>query len=70
MAGGTRRLVASPGFGPVWSPDGKFLAFMRYTECGEGACSGRIFVIPIGGGEAKPIGPTMGDPAGPKQWIP
>lgn len=40
--GGEPRLVVPNGFGPVWSPDGKFLAFTRYTECGHAACSGRI----------------------------
>jgi len=70
LAEGESRLVVPNGFDPVWSPDGKFLAFTRYTECGHAACSGRVFVIPIEGGEPYAIGPTMGDPVGPVQWIP
>lgn len=69
LAGGESRLVVPNGFDPVWSPDGKFLAFTRYTECGHAACSGRVFVIPVDGGEPHAIGPTMGDPGGPAQWI-
>jgi len=69
LAGGESRLVVPNGFDPVWSPDGKFLAFTRYTECGHAACSGRVFVVPVEGGAPHAIGPTMGDPGGPRQWI-
>lgn len=69
LAGGTPRLVVPNGFGPVRSPDGKFLAFTRYTTCGHAVCSGRVFVVPVEGGEPRPIGPTVGDPPGPEDWI-
>ena len=71
LAGGAPRLVVPNGFGPVWSPDGRFLAFTRYTDCssGHGPCSGRVFVVPIEEGEPRPIGPTVGDPRAPEAWI-
>ena len=71
LDGGARRLVVRDGFGPVWSPDGRFLAFTRYTDCsgGHGPCSGRVFVVPVKGGEPRPIGPTVGDPRAPEDWI-
>lgn len=70
LAGGEARLVVPNGFGPIWSPDGEFIAFTRYTDCGHAACSGRVFVVPADGGEARAVGPTMGDPGEPQQWIP
>jgi Tol biopolymer transport system component len=69
LARGDPRLVAPNGFGPVWSPDGMFLAFIRYTTCGEGACSGRVFIVPVKGGTPHAVGPTMGDPGQPGGWI-
>jgi len=69
LDGGARRLVVRDGFGPVWSPDGSFLAFTRHTSCGHAACSGRVFVMPVQGGEPRAIGPTMFDPGGPEDWI-
>ena len=71
LDGGARRLVVRDGFGPVWSPDGRFLAFTRYTDCsgGHGPCSGRVFVVPVQGGEPRAIGPTVGDPRAPEDWI-
>lgn len=69
IAGGAPRLVVPNGFGPVWSPDGRFLAFTRSTICGHAACSGRVFVVPVKGGKPRAIGPTMGDPGGPEDWI-
>jgi Tol biopolymer transport system component len=74
FAGGTPRLVVPNGFGPVWSPDGRFLAFTRYTSCPtegqHGVCSGRVFVVAAQGGEPRAIGPTVGDPLPPQGWIP
>jgi Tol biopolymer transport system component len=73
LMGGTPRLVVPNGFGPVWSPDGQFLAFTRYTSCprdGDGVCSGRVFVVAVEGGEPRAAGPTSGDPPPPRGWIP
>jgi Tol biopolymer transport system component len=69
LSEGDPRLVVPNGFGPVWSPDGKFLAFIRYTACGEAACSGRVFTVPVKGGTPHAVGPTMGDPGPPSGWI-
>ena len=60
FAGGGPRLVVPNAFGPVWSPDGAFLAFTRYTSCpteGHGVCSGRVFVVPVDGREPRAVGP-------------
>jgi Tol biopolymer transport system component len=73
LAGGEARMIVPNGFGPVWSPDGRFLAFTRYTSCpkgGHGVCSGRVFVVAIDGGEPQAVGPLGGDPGPPRQWIP
>jgi len=71
FAGGAPRLVVADGFGPVWSLDGRFLAFTRHTDCsgGHGPCSGRIFIVPAKGGTPRAIGPTIGDLGGPEDWI-
>jgi Tol biopolymer transport system component len=45
FAGGEARLVVPNGFGPVWSPDGKFLAFTRYIECGHAALRRTLRVV-------------------------
>lgn len=63
------RLVVRDAFGPVWSPDGRYLAFARYTTCGHAVCSGRIFVRALEGGRARPIGPLVGDVGPPLGWI-
>jgi Tol biopolymer transport system component len=73
FAGGSPRLVVPNGFGPVWSPDGRFLAFTRFTSCptdGHGVCSGRVFVVAAEGGEPRAIGPIDSDPPPPRGWIP
>jgi Tol biopolymer transport system component len=69
LGGGAARLAVPNGFGPVWSPDGRYLAFARYTECGHAACSGRIFVVSAEGGRPHAVGPTVGDPSPPDDWI-
>lgn len=61
FAGGRPRLVAPAGAHPEWSPDGRYLAFTRDTVCGEAGCSGRVFIIPVGGGLARAIGPEQFD---------
>ena len=67
--GGDPRLVVRDGFSPIWSPDGRYLAFGRYTSCGEGVCSGRAFIVPVAGGNARPLGPTVPDAPGLIGWI-
>jgi Tol biopolymer transport system component len=62
--GGDPRLVVRDGFSPIWSPDGRYLAFGRYTSCVDGACSGRAFVVPVAGGNARPLGPTVPETPG------
>jgi Tol biopolymer transport system component len=69
LDGGERRRVTDNGYAPIWSPDGDYLAFTRITECGHAVCSGRIFVMPVGGGEARPVSPLIGDPDGAIAWI-
>jgi Tol biopolymer transport system component len=66
---GEPRLVVSNGFGPVWSPDGEFLAFTRHTDCGHAVCRGRVFVVSADGGEPRAVGPVTGDPVEPQDWI-
>jgi Tol biopolymer transport system component len=67
--GGDPRRVVRDGFSPIWSPDGRHLAFGRYTSCGEGVCSGRAFIVPVGGGNARPLGPTVAEAPGLIGWI-
>jgi Tol biopolymer transport system component len=69
LEGGDARLVVRNGFGPVWSPDGRYLAFTRYTECGEAVCAGRIFVVRADGGRPRAVWPTVGDPSAADDWI-
>jgi Tol biopolymer transport system component len=59
--GGRPRLVIRNGFQPKWSPDGRYLAFLRDVRCGEALCSSRTFVVPASGGTAHPYGPVIGD---------
>ena len=67
--GGDPRLVVRDGFSPIWSPDGRYLAFGRYTSCDDEVCSGRAFIVPVAGGNARPLGPTVPDAPGLIGWI-
>jgi Tol biopolymer transport system component len=69
IEGGKPRLVVADGFGPVWSPDGRYIAFARYTTCGHAVCSGRIFVKTLEGGRARPVGPLVADVGPPLAWV-
>jgi Tol biopolymer transport system component len=59
--GGRARLVIRNGYQPKWSPDGRFLAFLRDVKCGEAVCANRTFVAPASGGNARAYGPVIGD---------
>jgi Tol biopolymer transport system component len=61
--GGKSQVVTSSGHYPVWSPDGRYLAFVRETHCpsGQGVCMSRVFVVPTSGGRARPYGPAVSD---------
>lgn len=59
--GNTQRLIRN-GSAPVWSPDGRFIAFTRETSSGHAVCSGRVFIVPTSGkGRPRPIGPEIAD---------
>jgi WD40-like Beta Propeller Repeat len=59
--GGRGRLVIRNGLQPEWSPDGRYLAFVRDVGCGEAVCSQRAFVAPSSGGPARAYGPVIAD---------
>lgn len=61
--GGKSRLVVRRGDHAVFSPDGERLAFVDYSRCIDHAyCLQRVFIISVGGGRARPIGPELADP--------
>ena len=68
LSGGAPRLVVSGGAHPEWSPDGRYLAFTRDATCGEAGCTGRVIVIPAGGGPTRAFGPEQFD-IGPLFWV-
>ena len=48
---------------PFWSPDGRFIAFLRQAARCETYCRFRIFIAPSSGGAAHPVGPELVEPA-------
>jgi Tol biopolymer transport system component len=63
VAGGKSRVVAPGGDHPVFSPGGKGLAFVDASRCIDHAyCLERVFVVPVGGGVARPVGPELANP--------
>jgi WD40-like Beta Propeller Repeat len=52
---------------PVWSPDSRFVAFLREVRC-ETYCIDRIFVVPAEGGEALSVGPDLVKPRDGFEW--
>src|SRR5262249_52589884 len=53
---GEARSILKPNFqmaNPIWSPDGKAIAFIGGLMSDEGVTGGDIFVLPAGGGEPK-----------------
>ncbi|MGO9242574.1 MAG: S9 family peptidase [Bryobacteraceae bacterium] len=71
-AGGrtARQITAGPhDTSPRWSPDGRRIAFLRSTETPERPPSGQIFVLPMDGGEARPL-TAMPKGASAPEWSP
>lgn len=64
--GKARRLIAR-GEHPEWSPDGRFIAFTREVKCADAGYEGRIFIVPVAGGEPSPVGPRIFE-IGPLSW--
>lgn len=54
---------------PVWSPDGRFVAFLRTTRPCTAACESRIMAVPAEGGDARPVGPELVEP-NELYWLP
>jgi hypothetical protein len=44
---------------PVWSPDGRFIAFLRTSGKCESFCRARISIVAAKGGEAPKVGPEL-----------
>jgi dipeptidyl aminopeptidase/acylaminoacyl peptidase len=59
--GGLARLVIRNGLQPQWSPDGRYLAFVRDVGCDEALCSQRTFAAPASRGKARAYGPVVAD---------
>jgi hypothetical protein len=60
--------TASP---PVWSPDGRFVAFFRESGTCETFCRHQIFIVPAGGGKPRPVGSEVVEPSdGHGEWWP
>jgi hypothetical protein len=61
-ADGTKRpelLVENTASVPVWSPDGRFVAFFRDIRPCETFCRSLIFVVPATGGDPQKVGPEL-----------
>jgi Tol biopolymer transport system component len=67
MKGGNPRLFIRNGYNPVWSPDGRFLAFARPVHvppepnADDGVETSRVFIMRVSGGTARAYGPKIGD---------
>jgi hypothetical protein len=44
---------------PVWSPDGRFVAYVRTSGTCESFCRSHISIVPSKGGEAEKVGPEL-----------
>jgi Tol biopolymer transport system component len=65
--GGAARLLIRDGSQPEWSPDGRYVAFVRDVAGSGLVCSCRVFVAPASGGKARGYGPKVPD-MGPLSW--
>jgi Tol biopolymer transport system component len=61
-SGGAPEVVAQNGEAPVWSPDGEQLAFLRVTDCGHATCRMGLFVVRVGRGPERQVGPALFEP--------
>ena len=65
-----RQLTAGPhDSSPRWSPDGKRIAFVRSTETPGQPPVGQIYILPMNGGDARPL-TAMPKGAGAPVWSP
>jgi hypothetical protein len=62
-------LVEKTSSAPVWSPDGRFVAFFRDSGPCAAVCERRIFAVPAEGGEPRPVGPELIE-ASELFWLP
>jgi dipeptidyl aminopeptidase/acylaminoacyl peptidase len=74
VAGGEMKSIYKPPTDsqiaiPVWSPDGKSIAFISGIMSDEPAVGGDIFILPAEGGEAKNITPGMKASASWLTWL-
>jgi WD40-like Beta Propeller Repeat len=61
-------LVKDAASVPFWSPDGRFVAFLRKSGSCERFCRYRIYVVPAGGGDPEQVGPELVEPS--EGWWP
>ena len=59
------RMLTADGSAPSLSPDGNDLAFLRTVDG-----RSQLHVMPIGGGEARRVGPEFPLGAGAPRWLP
>ena len=72
QAGATPRKIttwAGPDAGPVWSPDGKFIAYLQGSEPQLSAyAQNTIAVAPVGGGATRLVAPTLDRDVSALSW--
>lgn len=64
-------LVEDTASVPVWSPDGRFVAFFREAGTCTTFCRHQLFIVPAEGGKPHPVGPELVEPSDrPNEWWP